>query len=159
MTLVQWTPGDSHPSVRSVKVPGVVPLPAAEPALRFEPDGTVRASALFAESGQPRGLVLVDATWPPGAADGRVTAREHVATLAGPARAAAVTYSVARLSPGRREWLVLLADGSTVFSASPAEHHHLAAAPVLPLQMLAMSQATYVLAADKQGFPQLLPLH
>jgi hypothetical protein len=161
LTLVQWTPDAARPSVRSLTVPGALPAPGAEPALRFEADGTARGSALFIDGEDPqhRSLLLVDATWPPGAMEGRLSARQSVVRLAAPLRAAAVTYSVAPPSPGRRDWLVLLTDGTAIFSGSPGEHRQLGAAPSLPLQLVGMSRTTYVLAVDKQGFPQLVPLH
>lgn len=158
MMLVESDAVDVPPRTRSVLVPGAVPLPDSEPAVTVGPDGTIRASALFAEETAFRRVFVADVTWPPGASDGTV-AKTNAGRLPSPPRSAAVTFSVTRRPPDRRDWVVLLRDGTVVFSGSPGRPRRLNGSLLLPLDLVAMSRMTYLLTLDAQGLPQLELMH
>jgi len=158
MTLVEADPADATPKTRSVVVTGAVLLPDSEPAITIAPDGKTRASAIFAEDSGMRRMFVADVTWPTGPGEGTV-ARASAGRLPGPPRAAAVTYSVTSRAAARRDWLVLLRDGTAIFSGSPTRPRQLDGSLMLPLDLLGMSQMTYLLTLDKQGLPRLELMH
>ena len=158
MMLVEADAADTSPKTRSVVVEGAAPLPDSEPAISIGPDGKIRASALFGEDPGLRRMFVAEVTWPSGPGEGTV-ARAGAGRLPSAPRSAAVTYSVTRRPADRREWLVLLRDGTVVFSGSPNRPRQLDGALMLPLDLLAMSRMTYLLTLDKQGLPQLELMH
>lgn len=155
--LAEAGPGDVQPVLRSVRIDGAAPLPDSEPGIAFAADGTVYASAILSERGQPRNAFVADIRWPPGSGDGAVT-RENIKRLPGAPRSAAATFSVTR-GARRREWIVLLQDGAVVFSGSPGRPRTTTGTPSLPLKLLAMSKMTYLLTLDKQGLPRFELMH
>jgi hypothetical protein len=158
MTLVEADPADAAPDVRSVAIDGAVLLPDSQPAITIAPDGKIRASAIFAEDPSMRRMFVADVTWPSGTGEGTV-AKAAAGRLPGPPRAAAVAYSVASRPATRRDWLVLLRDGTVIFSGSPTRPRQLDGSLMLPLDLLGMSQMTYLLTLDRQGLPRLELMH
>jgi len=158
MMLVEAEPNDVTPKTRTAFVSGATPLPNSEPAISFGPDGTVRTSALFGEDPGLRRMFVAEVTWSVGAVEGAV-ARFSAGRLPSAPRSAVASYSVTGRPPARREWLVLLQDGTVVFSGSPARPRPLDGSLMLPLNLLAMSRMTYLLTLDKQGLPQLELMH
>jgi hypothetical protein len=158
MTLVEADQADTTPKTRSVVVTGAVLLPDSEPAITIGPDGKTRASAIFAEDPDLRRMFVADVAWPTGPGEG-VVARAGAGRLPNPPRAAAVTYSVTSRPAARRDWLVLLRDGTVIFSGSPTRPRQIDGSLLLPLDLLAMSEMTYLLTLDKQGLPQFELMH
>ena len=158
MTLVEADASDPTPKTRSVVVAGATPLPDSEPDITVGPDGKIRASALFAEDPGFRQMFVAEVTWSVGIGEGTV-AKTSAGRLPAPPRSATVTYAVTSRPASRREWLVLLRDGTVVFSGSPNRPRRLDGSLMLPLNLLAMSRMTYLLTLDKQGLPQLELMH
>jgi hypothetical protein len=156
MILVE-SGAEGEPSLRIVHLPGAAPLPDCEPGISFLPDGTILTSALFSEKGQAREAFVVDVHWPAGSGEGTV-AREKFKRLSAMPRSAAVTYSVAGGQP-RRDWIVLLVNGTIVFSGTPTRPRGLSETPSLPLKLLGMSRMTYLLTLDQEGLPRLELVH
>jgi hypothetical protein len=157
MALVDGGVDQAQPAVREVVLPDATPLPGGEPALMMAPDGTIHASAMFVEDAKQRKVFVADIKWPAGSGQGTPT-RGKSFKLPGATRSAQITYSVTSKSP-RREWLVLLQDGSVVFSGSPSRPRKVDGSPAIPLDLVAMSQMTYLLTLDKQGLPRLELMH
>jgi hypothetical protein len=157
MILVESGADQATPTLREGVLPGATPLPGSEPGITVAADGTVHASALFAEGPNQRNLFVADIKWPSGS--GAATpARGKIFKLPGAPRSAQVTYSVANKS-ARREWIVLLQDGSVVFSGSPNRPRKVDGTPAIPLNLIAMSQMSYLLTLDNQGLPRLELMH
>jgi hypothetical protein len=157
MILVESGGDQATPVLREGVLPDATPLPGAEPAIMVDSDGTIHASAIFVEGANQRNVFVADIKWPPGSGAASPS-RGKTFKLPGTPRSAQVTYSVTSKSP-RREWLVLLQDGSVVFSGSPNRPRKVDGSPALPLDLVAMSQMTYLLTLDKQGLPRLELMH
>jgi hypothetical protein len=157
MILVDGGTDQTKPAVREAVLPDATPLPGGEPAIMVATDGTIHASAIFVEDVKQRKVFVADVKWPAGSGQATPT-RGKSFKLPGAPRSAQVTYSVASKSP-RREWLVLLQDGSVVFSGSPNRPRKVDGSPALPIDLVAMSQMTYLLTLDKQGLPRLELMH
>jgi hypothetical protein len=153
LMLVQSS-ADLAPRTRVAALPGALPLPGGEPGLWIDGQGVVHASVLLTGAERANELIIADVSWPPEDGEPTIT-RARAAWLPVPARAGAVTYSVSRKSPGRREWLVLLEDGEMICSRSPDEARPFPGAPSFPLALLAMSEMTYVLTLAADGLPRL----
>lgn len=63
-------------------------------------------------------------------------------------RASVVAFSVTPQRPPRSNWVILLEEGSVLTNLSPAAPYRTHRTPLLPLQLLGMSNATYLLVAD-----------
>jgi len=154
ISLVQIAPGDNKPKVRTVAIAHANPLPASEPGIHVDVDGTVHTSALFAEDKSLRKLFIASIVWPASGGNGQLE-RMVAGELPGQPRAAAVTYSVSYQSPARRAWVVLLENGGVVSGGWPKGPRALRGTPSLPLDLVAMSKMSYLLTLDAQGLPRL----
>jgi hypothetical protein len=134
---------------RVLKMPGAHLLPQSEPALRIASDGHVNASVLVAIDADLHRIATADVTWPPGNETGDF-ALKMATTLATAPQAAATTYSVAPEGGAvpRRDWVILLADGTVAGNRFPNTPRHLTGEPVRPLELLGMSQLPYLLVHD-----------
>ena len=154
IALVQLAQGSGKPTVRNVTVPHAYPLPASEPGIHVDADGTVHTAVLFAEDKSLRKLFIASVVWPAAGDSGQLD-REAASELPGQPRAAAVTYSVSHASAGRRAWVVLLENGQVVSGGWPTGPRTLHGTPSLPLDLVAMSKMSYLLTMDAQGLPRL----
>ena len=152
--LVQLESGSSKATVRTVAVPHAYPLPASEPGIHVDADGTVHTAVLFAENKSLRKLFIASVLWPAAGGSGQLERVAH-GELPDQPRAAAVTYSVSHVSAGRRAWVVLLESGQVVSGGWPAGPRTLHGTPSLPLDLVAMSKMSYLLTLDAQGLPRL----
>jgi hypothetical protein len=154
IALVQFAPGGNKPTVRTVAVEHAYALPASEPGIHVDMDGTVHTSVLFAGDESLHKLFIASVIWPASGGGGQLD-RGAASELPGPPRAAAVTYSVSHGSAGRRAWVVLLENGQVVSGGWPTGPRTLHGTPSLPLDLVAMSKMSYLLTLDAQGLPRL----
>ncbi len=140
-------------------IPEASPLPSTDPAIRVDRDGIAHVAVLFRR--EPRRLGLAEVVYPPdGSPAGDLSLRELGTLPAEPVRAGAVAFSVVPETEGRpvrREWLLLLEDGAVIRGRSAAPTR-LQAPPALPLELLPLSQATYVLTVESFARAPLQPL-
>lgn len=143
------------PMTRRLDLPSVRLLRHAEPALWIGTDGSVSATALFRAKYDPSELFVADVSWP--ARRGEPSLRLTEAQMATDIVAGAATYSVAR-GPTRRDWAVVLEDGSIASNRFPGQTRRMKGKPAMPLVVLAMSQVTYVLTIAPRGGLAFEPL-
>ncbi len=150
--------GDAPPRVRRARVADVRALPWSEPAARIAADGAVHVALVVASDERHRAVRVVDVLFPPGSGEGKPEVGPAV-SLAGAPRAAAAAYPATTREVTPRTWAVLLQDGRVTSSVAPGEAHAAGRDPVLPLQLLPMSSATYMLLATPAGQLSLDVLH
>lgn len=138
-----------------VKLPDQTLLPAQEPALRVDDDGATFASVLLASPAKPTNLSIADVLFPlAGAPQQKIAAARNLPV--NPV-AATLTYAIRPDRPMRRDWAVLMANGLVSHSQTEGDPMKVAGLPVVPLDLAAMSQATYMLTQTLLG-PTLDPL-
>jgi hypothetical protein len=154
---------------REVEIPDAHPLPESEPAVRFGADGSVHAAVVLGADAEPKRLGLASVVWPadPGEKprvgydpDGSAAPR----STADPGRwaepvAAAAAFPLASRDTARLEWAVLLDDGRVIYGAAPGHPHRMPGAVPVPLQLLPMSVATYLLSVAPEQTPRFALLH
>jgi len=148
--LVSDAAAAAAPSPRSASIDFGRLLPATEPAVHVLDDGTVQASVVLAEDTLLRRLFVADVRWPRGGGAPHVE-RSPAMTAPSTPRAAATAYSVGEERPARREWVVLLEGDRVVSGRSPDAPLDLEAHPVLPLQILSLSDGVHLLVAPRTG--------
>ena len=123
-------------------------LPNTEPSVSIAPDGTVRASVLFARHPLLRSLAVADVTAP---RNGEASlAISDVGRAEAPVLQAWTAQSVSGGPPARR-WLIRTATGSAGGGSRPVP----APAGAVVVDFLRMSVSTYVLALDPDRGPRL----
>lgn len=137
-----------------VEVPGAVFLPGYEPTLWLDAEGAPHSAALAADPKEKYRLSLIRVAWnPPAPAEGpAITRTPAVASEDPPPVAGVVTHAIAagaKGTPARVDWVVLLEDGRLLSNSSPAMPQSMAGKPVLPLQLLSMQYAKYLLTHDE----------
>jgi hypothetical protein len=147
------TAGAGEP--KTVEVPGAVFLPGFEPTLWFDAEGNPHSAALASDPKEKHRVSLIRVAWNPTApAEGPVVTRTPaVASEDPPPVAGTVTHSIAAGAKGaasvRVDWVVLLEDGRLLSNSSPSMPQTMAGKPVLPLQLLSMQYAKYLLTHDE----------
>lgn len=129
------------------RFPEAKSLPNSEPALRVEADGSARVSALCMTTkggGAPR-LAVVDLAVAPGDDAPVKSEIAESGALRFPPRAAAVSFVVSAGAAVRRDWVVLFDENRILNSRSTPELHRLDAPPALPLQLVTITDASYLL--------------
>jgi hypothetical protein len=133
-------------------------LPESRPAGRYRPDGVLDVACVLAEDREHRRVFAADIEFPAGAAE-PASHRSEAYTLAAPYKASAAAYdATSTAARARRDWVVLLGNGSAMVSRTPLEPVAVSGRPVLPLQLLSMSQVAYLVVHDDETVLKLEPL-
>lgn len=136
-------------------LPGLRVLPRSVPAARVDQRGALHVDLLVLTSPDGESFGVVDALFEPGR-DARSVTTE-LGRLPGPATAARASHPVWPGAAPRTDWAVLLESGELISHAHPTGQR-LPAPAAVPLELLSLSQATYVLALDPRTGPLLVPL-
>lgn len=141
--------GDGKIHQTAVPIEGARLLPNSQPTLWVGEQGAVNAAILFGAPDMPRYVFVAEINWNDG--EPKVARREPVELPRG-SRASTVAFSVTPKRPPRISWAILLDDESIVSHRSPNTPLHPRRAPLMPLQLLVMDSATYLLVADPVDF-------
>lgn len=139
---------------RAVLAEGVTPIPGSEPGLRIDEEGVIHASVLVFTDATKLDLAIVDAVFPADDRPPRKPVLTPIRTLETPPVAGGIAFQARPDRPMRRDWVVLLADGTILHNMSGEELMRSDGVPVVPLSLVALSQATYVLTSGAEG-PEL----
>jgi hypothetical protein len=146
ITLVQ------NERTRIMRFEGLTVLPECKPAVAFGAGGVLRTSVLVgqpATAEHPSRIGVLDLTWPAGADVLPVeSGPSSWVNLLPPQQAlAGVVVYAAHGAPPRRDWVLLLDNGTLVSSRRPGVPTPLAPShrPVRPLQLAPMERETYLL--------------
>jgi hypothetical protein len=133
------------------RVPGAIVLPGGQPGLYIDDRGDTHAGLLLLADAAGTELLVVDAVFP--AAGGLVPQPKvtKARKLPRPAVAGAVAFQARADRPMRRDWAVLLMDGSVSHSQSEAKPMRPTRLTITPMELLVQSQATYLLTAGPDG--------
>jgi hypothetical protein len=143
---------------RTAELKGARILPSSRPALWVDSEGAAHAAALIAEDNSLRRVSLADVVWNSGNGSPKVD-RRGVFQSAQAIRESAAAFSITPTRPPRSSWVVLLADGSLLTSLSSSEPFHTHRNPISPLQLLVLSNATYLLVSDPRDLLGFEVLH
>lgn len=133
------------------RAPGVIPIPGSEPGLRIDEKGDTHASLLVTTDAAGLELAIIDAVFPADGAAPALPKMTPLRTLSVPAMAGSVAYQADPDSPMRRDWAVLLANGSILHNMSEDALMQPRGVPAVPLDLVALSEATYLLASGVEG--------
>ncbi len=151
LQLVDLENGRAAPGASNARIPGYFALPSAEPGIRIDQQGTTYVSLLLAANPELTDLSVADISFP-AAKDERPTPRiEKARKVAVAPVAAGVTFQSRPDRPMRRDWVLLLPDGSLVHNLSSDKPMRPQGKPVTPLSLVALSQATYILTLRADG--------
>lgn len=135
---------------RELTVPKVYAIPGSEPGAYVDDKGVAHVSFVASASADLKQLVIVDTHFPAQAKDRPTSEAQRLRVLAEPPTHAAIAFQARADRPMRRDWVVAMRDGTLIH-----ESQERAMRPdrpvILPLNVVRMSQATYVLTADKTG--------
>jgi hypothetical protein len=161
--VVTWDEGDTfmigHLAVSASGEPGTMTvsryraarsLPDSEPALRVDEQGVVHVAVLCETAAyqQSSKLAVIDASFPPGASASVKSNVTELGALPSGMKAAAATFVVSAGAPMRRDWVILF-EGNRVMNSRSGPHvQHLPGPAVLPLQLVAITDATYLITLD-----------
>jgi hypothetical protein len=143
--------GDNSATVGvSAKIDQAFALPSSEPSVSIAPDGTVRASILFARKPLDRALAVFDLT---SRRNGETNlAVSDVGMVPTPVRKAWTAQTVTSEGQAARRWLALSAN-----DLNGGGDHPIPVKTAFPVvDFLRMSAATYVLGLDPDRGPHLL---
>ena len=132
-------------------------LPNSTPAIAFAAGGEIRTSVVVADSADLKNAVILDLIWEAGKPEPRMSKSNPIPLTAKVSGASAVYAPVGE--PPRRDWVIAFADGTVVSSREPQVHRHFGSGPVLPLQLAARQQQTYLLVNDPVEVLGLALLH
>jgi hypothetical protein len=150
--------GDGDHGAPAAELENARVLPNSEPALWVDSRGGATAAILLAEDSLYRRVFLAEVVWN-GVKDSPQLTRRAAIELPRDSRASAVTFSVTQTRPPRSNWAILLEDGSLLTDHSPSAPYHPLRAPLLPLQLLGMSNSTYLLVENPEDFLAFEALH
>lgn len=130
----------------------VVAAPGSEPGIMIDGQGFTQLSVILESQRRAQGIVILDATLKPdGQWLGPPVARQ-LGITEDPLRFAAIAFPVQAQSAMRRDWLVATSSqkiyGGT-FGQKTARQA--GGAPVLPFEMIALSQATYYMVKEAKS--------
>jgi len=134
-----------------IQIPKYHAIPGAQPALRIDDEGTSHISLLVAADSAFQDLSVVDVSVPNGDAAASEPQVSHVRKLTQTPVAVGITFQARPDRPMRCDWAVLLPDGTIAHNHSQDSTMRPRGKPVTPLQMVAMSQATYILTIGDDG--------
>lgn len=135
---------------RALTVPRIFAIPGSEPAAYVDDKGTSHVSFVASASEDLKQLVIVDTHFP-AQPNGKPTSEaQRLREVPESPTHATVAFQARADRPMRRDWVVAMRDGTLIHESQ--EHAMRTDRPVvLPLNVVRMSQATYVLTADKSG--------
>lgn len=147
----------AKPAADFALVPNAAPLATSEPALRVDAEGTLHVAALVWTNAKERAFALAEFKFEegsPGAAKPNLT---DLGLLDADAKAAAIQFQLTPADEPRIEWALLLVDGRVVSGGAQGRRQAFqpAAPPSLPLEIVPLSQATYLLLIDPEKGPRL----
>lgn len=146
--------GEEPPKLRSTDLTGMELLPESEPAVTILADGTIQAAVIVAErrksgaGADSRTYYVADFIWPASQAEPGRSETHLAATLSETPQAAAAGYLVADTGKMRRDWAIVLAKGEGVVSNRSLGKYILTGSPVVPIELLVLSQFTHILTIE-----------
>lgn len=130
-------------------------LPESEPGAVIAADGTIHVAAVFTRDAGRKEAAMLEARFP-ATTGGAVNVQvKPLGTLESALASTGVAYSVTEPGDVAPYVVARLADGGLRFGQKAVS---VAAPPAIPLDVLRMSGATYLLLLRPQGGPQLFPL-
>lgn len=135
---------------RLLAVPKVYAIPGSEPGAYVDDKGVSHVSFVASASADLKQLVIVDTHFPAQPSDKSTSEVQRLRAIADVPTHAAVAFQARADRPMRRDWVVAMRDG-TLIHESQERAMRTDRPVVLPLNVVRMSQATYVLTADKTG--------
>jgi hypothetical protein len=135
------------------RIPNVVAMRNAQPALRVSSDGVSHAAIMVQGNTATHDFAVADLTFDRSGKLLGSAAVTALGQLSAAPKAAAAGYVVEPGSTMRRDWVVLLDDRTVVHSASGGGPRELRAAPATPLQLVSLASGTYLLTIDANGKP------
>ncbi len=129
----------------TARLPGHFSIPAAEPGIRIDAQGNTFVSLLIAANQELTEISVADLVFPAGRDKPPSQEVTPVRTLDAAPVAAAIAFQSRPDRPMRRDWVVLNSNGTLVHSQSNGSPMQPQGNPVTPLELVALSQATYVL--------------
>jgi hypothetical protein len=157
LELIDLATGRQPPGASSLRLPNVHAIPGAEPGVRVDEQGSAHVALLVASNAAFTELSIVDVSFIAGRDVPPTPKIEPARKLTVPPVAAGIAFQSRPDSPMRRDWIVLLADGTLVHSQSKSKPMQTGGKPVTPLELVALTQSTYVLTLKVEG-PDLEPL-
>jgi hypothetical protein len=143
--------GSAPGSLATLRIPGHHPVPGCDPGLRIDDQGSTHISLLLSTAPDSTELVVADATLDAAKQWVSPPKLEKARKLPAQPVTGGITFQSRTDRPMRRDWAVLLPDGSVVHSLSQDRPMRPQGKPVTPLQMVARSQATYLLTLRLEG--------
>jgi hypothetical protein len=129
---------------------------SSRPAAAYDHDGGIRAAIVLTENKAHKRAFVADFDF--GTAGNKLQ-RSSTYEISEPIQAAAVAYQITESRKPRRDWAILLTDSTVVSSRNPGTPFELSGKPVLPLQLLSMSEMLYLLALDEKELLKMNMLH
>lgn len=157
LELLDLASGRPPPGRSNAKLSPFYILPGSEIGVRIDETGTTYVSLVVSSTPDFLDISIVDAVFPAGGDKTVVPRVEAGPKLAVPPVAAAITFQSRPDRPMRRDWAVLLSNGSLVHNKSAQKPMRPQGKPVTPLELVALSQTTYLLTLGLAG-PNLEPL-
>ena len=155
--------GDGGSAPRGVTVshiPEAITMPNSEPGVYVDTAGVTHTSILFRRDIENPAFFLADLAFGP---DGKAIGEplvESLGVLPTPATSAAVSFLAEPGRPMRRDWVVILQDGSVMHSQIPGRPMKTRGIPVEPPDLVVLRQTTYLLTqpqTSRQGMPDAGP--
>lgn len=145
MHMLDAGDGTKTNPLRTVTLAKAYALREAEPAIRVDDDGATHAAVICALNEERTEFGVVDAVFPADPAAKGTIAATTIKNIGADFARATTAYRVATMGPMTREWLIQFHTGEITFSEAPDARTSLPAPPAFPLQLLRMSETTYVL--------------
>lgn len=145
--------------VEAARVPKCSAIAGVEPAVAFDEQGRCTITLLVRRQGASAAkLVCLDVATDARGAAAASPALIEIGDLPR-IRAGAAAFKATPGGPPRRDWAVLLESGEVLSSFAPQEARRTAFAPAVPLELVALSRAGYLVTLDPARGPQLEALH
>lgn len=141
---------------RTLRLRGVHAFPTSSPSINVDRDGQTRVAVVISRNPEATDLAILDVTFPAnGDPRNKITPIEQTDSKL---RSAATAFRITEDGPLERVWAVLLENGHLLDNAAPTGRENLPQPPAVPLQLLRMSGATYLLLLGEQSGPQFVSL-
>jgi hypothetical protein len=146
--------------IDTLKVSKAKLIPQSEAALLVNAIGDVRAALLVADPEDPRKLRVAEWVRPHDTEAGKIVAAQEKPVFEVPEDpvGSAAIYGPPLLSNPRRDWVVVLENGSVVTNRDPGNPRELEGQAVFPLQLLPRPQMTYLLMTHPAEVVYLAPM-
>ena len=138
--------------LETARLRNAFPIPGVEPGIETDAQGVTHLAVLYATDAARRHISIVDIVI---GADGKAQKPEftRLTVLPDAPVAGAICYQLAANAPMRRDWAILMKNGEVAHSVAPGHPQRLDAAPTVPLELLALSKASYLLTSDPKKGP------